>query len=66
MNALFASQLSGTIKAKILGRTQELDMMEWMSRVALEFIGQGGLGYSFNALDEDARNKYAETVRQFT
>lgn len=41
-------------------------MMEWMSRVALELVGQGGLGYHFNALNEDAKNEYAEAVREFT
>ena len=28
-------------------------MLVWMSRTALELIGQGGLGHSFDALDED-------------
>lgn len=41
-------------------------MMEWMSRLALELVGQGGLGYSFNALDENAKNEYAEAVREFS
>lgn len=41
-------------------------MMEWMSRLALELVGQGGLGYSFNALDENVRNEYAEAVREFS
>lgn len=40
-------------------------MMEWMSRVALELIGQGGLGYKFNALDEDVKNVYGEAARGF-
>ena len=37
----------------------------WMSRAALEYIGQGGLGYSFDALDENKTNKYSEVVREF-
>lgn len=40
-------------------------MMEWMSRTALELVGQGGLGYSFDALNENARNEYADAVRHF-
>lgn len=34
-----------------------------MTRVALELIGQSGLGYSFEALDEDKTNRYAEAVK---
>ncbi|THU78506.1 cytochrome P450 [Dendrothele bispora CBS 962.96] len=30
--------------------TQEIDMLSWMSRTALELIGQAGLGYSFDNL----------------
>ncbi|EIM80363.1 cytochrome P450 [Stereum hirsutum FP-91666 SS1] len=59
-------QLSDIVKTKISGGSQELDMMEWMSRLALELVGQGGLGYSFNALDENVRNEYAEAVREFS
>lgn len=40
--------------------------MEWMGRVALELVGQGGLGYNFNALDENVKNAYAEAARGFT
>ena len=44
------------------GEGQELNVMKWMSRAALEYIGQGGLGYSFDALDESKTNKYSEAV----
>ena len=30
-----------------------VDMRELIARTALEVIGQGGIGHSFNALDED-------------
>ena len=39
--------------------------MEWISRASLEFIGQGGLGYSFDALDKTKVNKYIEAVKMF-
>ena len=32
-------------------------MMNWMTRVALELIGQGGLGYSFDPLVTDSANR---------
>lgn len=34
-----------------------------MTRIALELIGQGGLGYSFETLDERKSNRYAEAVK---
>ena len=43
----------------------EINMMDWMSRTALECIGQGGMGYSFNALDVKKTNKYGDAVRSF-
>lgn len=42
-----------------------IDMLDWMSRTALEYIGQGGLGYSFDSLDEGKRNIYSESIRNF-
>ncbi|KAA1472339.1 cytochrome P450 [Dentipellis sp. KUC8613] len=44
------------------GRT-ELDMMAWMTRLSLELIGQGGLGYSFDALNERSTNRYGAAVK---
>ncbi|KDR76226.1 hypothetical protein GALMADRAFT_67812 [Galerina marginata CBS 339.88] len=33
---------------------QEVDVMDWMTRLALELIGQSGLGYSFDELTENS------------
>ncbi|KAF5342991.1 hypothetical protein D9758_013699 [Tetrapyrgos nigripes] len=33
---------------------QEIEMLSWMSRAALELIGQAGLGYSFDDLSTEA------------
>ncbi|KAA1472336.1 cytochrome P450 [Dentipellis sp. KUC8613] len=41
----------------------ELDVMTWMARLSLELIGQGGLGYSFDALNEDSSNAYGAAVK---
>lgn len=59
-------QLCEVFKTKVAAGPQELDIMDWMSRVALELIGQGGLGYSFDALDEGVKNEYAEAAREYT
>ena len=42
-----------------------VDMMEWLSRTALELIGQGGFGHSFDPLVRDESDPYAEAVKSF-
>ena len=44
---------------------KDVDVMKWVSRIALEFLGQGGLGYTFNALDESKKDTYSETLKEF-
>ena len=39
--------------------------MKWMSRAALEYIGQGVLGYTFEALDETKTDTYSEAIKIF-
>jgi hypothetical protein len=41
-----------------------LDMSEWMSRVALETVGQTILGYSFDPLDSPHNNAYTSAVKE--
>ena len=36
-----------------------------MGRTALELLGRGGLGYSFDPLNEDVADAYAEAVKSF-
>ena len=36
-----------------------------MGRKALELVGQGTLGYSFDPLTADSRDEYAEAVKAF-
>lgn len=38
-------------------------MLNWMSRTALELVGQGGLGYSFDPLVEDAKNALGDVIK---
>lgn len=40
-------------------------MLKWMGRTALELIGQGGLGYSFDPLTEDIVNPAGEAIKAF-
>lgn len=41
----------------------EVDILNWMSRTALELVGQGGLGYSFDPLIENTRNSFGEALK---
>ena len=38
-------------------------MMHWMTRLALELLGQGGLGHSFDSLDDAKPNLLAEDLK---
>ena len=40
-------------------------MLKWMGRAALELLGQGALGYSFDPLVGDTTNDFAEAVKSF-
>ncbi|EKM56480.1 uncharacterized protein PHACADRAFT_253633 [Phanerochaete carnosa HHB-10118-sp] len=43
----------------------EVDVLNWMGRAALELIGQGGFGHSFDPLVEDVQNDFADAVKDF-
>ena len=44
----------------------EIDMNLWLFRAALESIGQGGMGYSFQTLeDEEKNNEFAIAMKKF-
>ena len=45
------------------GGTTEIDLLHWVSRAALDFIGQGGFGYAFNALHDEKSSEYGERVK---
>ena len=45
---------------------RKVDILHWMSRTALELVGQSGLGYSFDTLTEDAvLHPYSLSVKKF-
>lgn len=44
----------------------ELDMLDWLSRTALEYIGQGGIGHTFNVFGkENETSEYTKSVKHF-
>ncbi|EMD37251.1 hypothetical protein CERSUDRAFT_113894 [Gelatoporia subvermispora B] len=56
-------QLERAIAARLAEGAQELDVLDWMGRTALELIGQGGLGYSFDPLVEDASESTSDAIK---
>ncbi|KAI0791332.1 cytochrome P450 [Abortiporus biennis] len=42
---------------------KEVDVINWMTRTALELVGQGGVGWSFDDLAEDVKNPFAEEMK---
>ncbi|EMD37583.1 hypothetical protein CERSUDRAFT_154296, partial [Gelatoporia subvermispora B] len=46
-------RLEAAIAVRVQDGPQELDILKWLGRTALELIGQGGLGYSFDPLTAD-------------
>ena len=48
----------------VAGGPQEIDIVEWIRKTALELIGQAGLGYSFGAL-EGRHNEFLQTLKEF-
>ena len=47
----------------MIASVEEIDMMEWISRTSLENLGQGVLGYSFGALDENSADDYDDAIK---
>lgn len=41
---------------------QQLDILSWTTRIALEAIGRSGLGHSFDALVDDRRCEFGNVI----
>ncbi|KAI0057340.1 cytochrome P450 [Artomyces pyxidatus] len=60
-------QLCNVLGSRTKQGPQELDMVDYLGRLALELIAQGGLGYKFNSLDIDARESaFAHAIKEYT
>ncbi|KAI0823858.1 cytochrome P450 [Trametes gibbosa] len=58
-------KLEDAISAQVKDRPKEVDMLNWMGRAALELIGQGGLGHSFDPLTEDVSDEFTDSVKAY-
>ncbi|KZP32059.1 cytochrome P450 [Athelia psychrophila] len=58
------SKLRDSISEKVRHGPQDIDMLHWLSRTALELIGQSGLGHSFDDLGPQSRpNEYTYALK---
>ncbi|TBU59788.1 cytochrome P450 [Dichomitus squalens] len=58
-------KLRTAIETRVKDGPRDLDVLGWMGRTALELVGQGGLGYSFDPLIEESRDELTEAVKAF-
>ncbi|KAJ3534433.1 hypothetical protein NM688_g7137 [Phlebia brevispora] len=59
-----ADRLGKAIEMHLNGARKEVDILNWMSRAALEIIGQAGLGYSFDPLTHEIKNDLADALKR--
>ncbi|KAJ4474910.1 cytochrome P450 [Lentinula aciculospora] len=60
-------QLESALKNQLQSgpSTQEINILSWMGRTALEIMGQAGLGYSFDPLtDEESAHPYSKVMKE--
>ncbi|KAI0779694.1 cytochrome P450 [Fomes fomentarius] len=58
-------KLRTAIATRVNDGPKELDIVGWMGRAALELVGQGGLGHSFDPLVADSKDEFTEAVKAF-
>ena len=55
--------MNNGIEAQVGQQRTTVDIMAWLTRTALELIGQGGLGVSMDSLGEPIHNPLADSVK---
>jgi len=56
-------KLKDAISRRVSDGPKEIDVLNWLTRTALEMIGQGGFGHSFDRLEQDELNPLAEAIK---
>ncbi|KAG5653381.1 hypothetical protein H0H81_000768 [Sphagnurus paluster] len=60
-----ANKLHASIGTYVADSPREVDVLQWMTRAALEMIGQSGLGFSFDSLVEGhAEHPYSKSIKE--
>ena len=57
------TQLRDVFAKQIRSGQNVIDVFHWTSLAALEFIGRGGLGHAFDALNLYKKNEYNEYIK---
>ncbi|KZT04037.1 cytochrome P450 [Laetiporus sulphureus 93-53] len=57
------NKLRDAIAVRVKEGVQEIDILDWMGRTALELVGQAGLGYSFDPLTSDASDDFGKAIK---
>ncbi|KAM5540026.1 hypothetical protein V8D89_006166 [Ganoderma adspersum] len=60
-----ADRLRAALESRVQDGPEDLDVLAWMGRTALELIGRGGLGYPFDPLVSDSRDVFTESIKKF-
>ncbi|PIL34325.1 cytochrome P450 [Ganoderma sinense ZZ0214-1] len=60
-----AGRLRTALESQVKHGSKDLDMLGWMGRTALELVGRGGLGYSFDPLVAESKDKLTESIKSF-
>ncbi|KAF6751297.1 cytochrome P450 [Ephemerocybe angulata] len=59
-------KLRDSITKQVSQGEEKIDILSWMTRTALELIGQSGFGYSFDSLDHDApEHPYSASIKNY-
>ncbi|KAI0628763.1 cytochrome P450 [Trametes polyzona] len=58
-------RLHDAIASRVKSGAEEIDVLSWMGRAALELIGQGGLGHSFDPLTRDVADDFADSLKSY-
>ncbi|KAI0064111.1 cytochrome P450 [Artomyces pyxidatus] len=54
------------MRKKLEDDPQEIELMDWLGRLSLEMIAQGGLGYTFESFTPDAENaEFVTAIKDF-
>ena len=57
-------QLREKFESMLTSGPQEINIADWMGKVALELIGQAGLGYSFGTL-EGRNDQFCNAIKEY-
>ncbi|EMD37671.1 hypothetical protein CERSUDRAFT_94672 [Gelatoporia subvermispora B] len=59
-----ARQLRAALVSKIQDGPREIDILEWLSRSIMEFIGRGALGHTFDGLTKETQDPFGIVIKQ--